>query len=530
LLVLALSRGAEPAPAARLLSPSEAIIFAAADAAAMPAYDAKQTRWLFIPNVPVKDRPTWRDVLNGHCNSLSKEPGLEQLRPLKDSGGMMFALRLDWYGWTFEQWEKFATSDYTFSSIVVSEAQATKQVITEEIEHWPGGVDKDGKFWAAGDYRVQKISVVPDGKKTVTKTRAFAPWLARDAASKAAVTQLGLLTGSQAPVVNASVFFDNTASSGDGRDPGYYGMLGVKNQTDWLKLVGVKDVKDSADFSGDLLAAVGQSGVTQEARVIQRLDKIGGAVWSSFDVNRGEAKDQKDPLAIIGSTDGKPALEFDATEKIAHLPSGMMVYLLANSKGVLQDRAPDTIAHDATPILRNRHQVMIGVSCVRCHNDGALQDLTDWWRNFPPELNPLFGDREGKKYDPDDYRRLRRSYVRKLEPFLKGDRDRYAAALKEACGLEPKAYAESYSAVWAYSADAQVDIAYAVRELGCTEAAFTASIRQQVALGKAHPTLAQFLLPDPKPPAPPRRIAISLTAWRSVYSLAQSYLAEAPVK
>jgi hypothetical protein len=499
------SRGAEPP--SRLLAPADAVVLAYGDASTLTAEIASHTRYLWLPNLSAKERETWRVVLNGHVNQLSRETDLVRLRVVAGTDGHLVALNLLDYGWKADVWEQFAESDPTFSAIIVT------RTTVEVIEDWPGG-DYQGKYYAPGKYRKDKV--------VEKKTQAAAPWLVRNAGEKKAVEGLALLTHSSVPVVNALVFFANTASSGIG-SPDYYDLQGVKNEKDFLALVGAEVDKDVA-FSRDLLAAVGISGVTQEPRVIQRVDKRGGAIWSSFDKKKTKAVDRGNALRILGSdATGKPFLDFDATEKYAHGPNGLWKFYLGNAKGEKQARAPDDVAQDAVAILRNDHAVISCVSCIRCHTAGGLQEVDDWVRNFPPELDLLAGDRLGKKVtDYEDVKRLRQQYARKLDPFLRQDRERYSAALLEVTGLKPEKFAAEFARAWLYAADSVVDVAWAARELGVPPERVIAAVRHQVALGKADPVLAAFALPEAK------RKSLPLSSWREAFGLMQQYLSECP--
>lgn len=503
-----------------LLSPANVVVLAYADAETLTPDVAIYTRYLWLPNLTEKERAAWKVVLDAHANQLSRESDLVPTRTVKGAGGHLLAVNLLDYGWKAEVWDQFADTDHTFYATVVTAAAVTTVVVVEIPEKWYTDPDTK-KQWGYG--RSGQVIVRGEVPKTPaeTKTRAFAPWLVRSAAQKRAVEGLAALTHAQAPIVNALVFFDNSASAGDGRKPSYYDFLGVKTEADFQKVIGAEVVKDVA-FATDLLAAVGFSGITQEERAIQRLEKRGGAYWRSFDVNKGTAVGGKNALRILGSKEGKLTLEFDATEQYGHLANGLFAFLLANNKGVAQDRAPDTIAADPVAIVRNNHSVKICVSCIRCHTTG-LQDVDDWVRNFPPELDILAGDRSGKKFtDYEDVKRLRQQYARKLDPFLKQDRERYATALNEITGLKPEKYAGEFARAWSQAADAVVDLDYAARELGVPPETIVAAVRHQVALGKADPVLAQFALPAVK------RKGLPLSSWREAYGLMQQYLAEVP--
>lgn len=506
-LVLSLL-GADPPLPPRLLTPADAVLLAYSDCTSLPPKVAADTRYLWLPNLPEEHRARLRVILNAHCNQMSNQSDLTPLREVKDAGRQLLAVYLPDYGWETETWDNFADNEpYFYATLEIVEAEVYDR------QYWPGGYE-DGRYYEAGWYRVKKAGVR-------TKKRVLAPWLAVTPGGKEAVAGLTKLTYAKAPIVNAVYFFQSTATSGDGRKPDYYDLLGVKDEASFQARLGVELEKDRA-FAQPLLEAVGISGVTQEPRAIERLEKRGGGYWRSHDVAKGSAKDQKNALRIFGTDEkGKILFQADASEQYGHLPNGLWAFGLFDAKGVKQGAAPDNIAADSLPIQHNDHRVKVCVSCIRCHVKGGLQDIDPWVRsNFsPPNLQLLFGDREGKKYDPEDLRRLKQQYGRNLETFLNSDRARYQAALFEITELKSEEYAKEFAAAWAYCADSLVDAAWAAREIGCTEELLLSAIRHQAALGKADPVLSVLTL---------KKRGIPLTQWYETYPLMQQYLAEFP--
>ena len=194
-----------------------------------------------------------------------------------------------------------------------------------------------------------------------------------------------------------------------------------------------------------------------QPRRIARFEKLGGGIWFTFDNELAEG--ETNPLETIG--DG---FQFTATEQIGHLPNGMLAYYLGNEKGERQNSAPDFVGHDKTS-TNNVAKIEIGLSCVRCHSNGGLQDVRDWIKKqYRPPV----------ELQSPDYEKLveaKRAYFRRMEPDLKKDRERYAAALLEATGLKPEAYSLAVGNVWKAYADADdaVDLARAAREFGVTK-------------------------------------------------------------
>lgn len=511
--LLALAALGQDPVAARLLTPADVVVLAFADARTLPPEVQPYTRYLWLPNLPVADRPLSSQIFAAHVNQLSRRRGLEPSRVVPGTDGQILAVNLVDYGWDVAVWDQFGEgADPTFVTVVV-----TKTVEKYEVqEHWEGGT-VNGKVYPPGTYRV------PKEKVTEKKTRTFAPWLVRGPADRVAVEGLAALTQAQVPIVNGLVFLDNTGASGDGRKPDYYDIQGIKDQATFEKLVGVEIAADVA-FAGDVLAAVGISGVTQEARAIQRLEKIAGALYRSLDVNKGTATGKKNAMRILG-TDGKgnPILQFDASEIYAHGANGLWKFGLFNAAGVKQARAPDTIAQQAAPAFRNSHSVLNGVSCIGCHTNGGLQDIRDFVRSFPPELNIFTfqgGTKKPLKYE--DVRQLKEQYTTRLEPLLAQDRLRYASALLTISGLKPEQFALEFVRAWRYAADPLVDAEWASRELGVPPDLLRRAIQHQIALRTADPVLAALTIPVA------RRQPIPLTAWREVVPLAHQYLAALP--
>lgn len=487
------------------LTPAQAVLLAYGDCSNLSPEIAQDTRYLWLPNLPKEVSTPFRVILNAHCNQLSNQALLEPLREVKESGRQVLAVYLPNYGWKAETWDQFSENEPYFYT--------TLELIEQDVyerQYWQGGYE-NGQYYAPGWYRIRKAG----GKK---KRRVLSPWLVSSPGGKQAVEGLSRLTYAQVPIVNAVYFFQSTATSGDGRKPDYYDFLGVKDEKSFQELLGVQLERDRK-WAEPLLEAVGRSGITQEPRAIERLEKIGGAYWRSHDVIKGTAKDLKNALRVYGTNDkGELIFKADATEQYGHLPNGLWAFGLFNAKGEKQASAPDTIASSSVEILHNDHRVLVGPSCIGCHTNGGLQDIKGWARSnlSLPNLSLLYGDREGKKYDPKDFIKLRQQYGRKLEPYIENDRKRYSAALLEITLLKPEEYAKEYISAWKFCADSEVGLNWASRELGCTEEQLKKAIQYQVDLKKADPVLAPLIEGN----------LIGLTQWYELYPLAQQYLLE----
>lgn len=472
-------------------TPAEAAALAAADVRTLPAEVQPTVRYLWLANTPAEETGTLTILLQGHANQLSREPDLVPLAVVPNSGGQVLRLSLLDYGWDAKTWDDMQQTDYVFYATV-------KRVVI-----WPGGFWPEyGAHFEAGRYA------------TKAAERTTAPWLARTEAAQKAVGSLVEATQAKAPIVHALHWFQTTAAAADGRKPSYYDMLGVKDEKTFQALIGV-DLGRDKKFSREVLESVAISGVTQEPRGLERTDKIGGAYWRSYDVGRGKATEKSNPLRIFGTDkDGKPVLQYDASEQFGHLPNGLWATGLFDAKGESQAAAPDNIASDSRSVSNDR-RIHVNVSCVRCHDDGGMKPIDGWVRSvFTPPPLVL------QAADPKAAQRLRQQYHRALEPLLAGDRQRYAASLMAITGLEPKDYAKAYGELWTATIETPFDLVRAARDLGCTAERLKASLAwQQRSKGTIDTVLSSLLKPGAK---------IPYTQWVESYPLAQQYLQEYP--
>ena len=344
------------------------------------------------------------------------------------------------------------------------------------------------------------IDVEAGGKKS----RAHAPLLSDSKDGPNAMAYLVEHTKSNVPILTAEWFFNQTAAQQD-RAVGYYDLLGLKTLDDFDRLIGF-DRKLAKAFGQTLREAISISSVTLQPRAIVRQATLGGAKWSSLDYK--VAKGAKNPLRIIGEDTEK---DIDATEIYGHLPNGFWCTFLADGKGVRQDAAPGFIAGDNRS-KSNDKQVHINVGCTRCHTNGGLKDLDGWFRGH------LAGPIHVGTFDYAKHLEFRREYLKAIEPFIKRDRDRFEASVREATGWGSRRYAEKYAEYWEEYEDAKVDLAWAARSVGAKDAAeFKAALDARLKSG----------LVDPKQGAIDLVLAgllgggtIGIRQWEEVYPLA----------
>lgn len=406
-----------------------------------------RVRYLSLHNLPEADRVEAAQVLNGHCNSLSRESDLAPLQAVPGTAGGLLRVHLDDYGWETATWEKLAGADPWY------------HVQVETVEPWPGGVWRDeGKFYPAGAFTYK------------TTKGALAPWLITGPAGKQQIADVIGWTGSKAPIVRADWFFAQTAAQ-EGRRVGYYDFLGVKDQKGFEQLV---------RFDGKLAAKLEHrrvvvfSGITLQPRRVERTATVLGGLWRTFDNVTGT--DKHNPLRVLDND-----FQHDATEQFAPLPNGLPAWYLGNAQGQRQDKAPDNVVRgDHTGSDSRLH---VNLSCVRCHfsakEENAIKDVGEL------KIGKLAA------VDYEKFRELRRQYLRDVAPVLKNDRANYAAAVKEATGgMDTQSYGSAYGRFYARYEDARVDLARAAADLEVAPKQLAEALQKYDATGRLDPVLS----------------------------------------
>jgi hypothetical protein len=404
---------------------ADAVAAAYADMVRQAPEQRPYLRYLSMHNLTKEERAAAIPVIAGHAQHLSRASDITRPGVLAD--GMLLRVNLQDYGWTPETWEKL-NDPYMLATV-------------EVIKEVPWGYYDSRGVWY--QTRVEKKAV---------KQLAPAPWLSEAPSSPEKVAALVEWTGSRLPVARADWWFNQTAAQQD-REAGYYVFLGIKTVGDFEKLIGF-DRKQVEGFRIELRESVAVSGVTLQPRAIARWDSLGGAYWKSFDFKL--AKDKKNPLRVLGKD---IEVEHDASEGFGLMANGFWATYAADGKGTLQAAAPGDIASDHGS-KSNDKQVHANISCIRCHADGGLQNIDGWTRNL---LNPPV---ELRTPDYKDAAIKRAQYLRRLEPFLARDRAIYAAAVKDATGMESKAYAAAYAKFWERYEDRPVTAEIAARDVG----------------------------------------------------------------
>ena len=205
------------------------------------------------------------------------------------------------------------------------------------------------------------------------------------------------------------------------------------------------DAQADLDAGRAVRAGMTVSDVSRNNRVVERHPARYGAYWKSLDFRTSKAEENlfRDPLDL------HPA----GGEVIFNLPNGLQGYFLADAKGDRLEAAPTEIVTDRfaeDKVVRN------GLSCIRCH-DAGMKDVADVVHAAVERLpgNPGF-----------DTRRVLQLYPGQaaLDPLLKGDRERFLAALRQALGKPPSG--EPLIGVSQRFLDAPLSLATVAAELG----------------------------------------------------------------
>lgn len=472
LLLLASWLPNEPKDVALALvpTPEASVVLAAADAARLDAEAARQARYLSLYSVPPARRKEWCLVLAGHVNFLSRSSDLVLPTVILGSGAnrtwgdvgkdewaqvALLRVGIDDYGWKRATYDKLAEQDHSFHIIKVTEVRLFFDRTT-----YPGwvGDPRTGRWHKANEWRGGDSYVV-QGK---AREPALVAWPGeRKADGEKAAIALAARTGSVAAILQAESFLWQTGAQFN-RTVGYYGLLEVKDRRSFQFLVGF-DPAASRAFSVEMLAAVGNSGVARQPRRIGAFDKVGGDYLSTFDV--AVAKDRKDALTFLD--DG---FDHDAEEVFAHGANGLWKMGLFAKDGARQDSAPDFVGFD-----RHSHdndgKIHVYHSCIRCHDNGGVQDVNSWTKRVL--ASPL----QLKGYDREQLLDLRRKYTRNLEGRLENARRRHEGALKELLGITHKEYAAALDRCW-QDVDSPVTLERAARESGLPKADFQGRLRR----------------------------------------------------
>jgi uncharacterized Fe-S cluster protein YjdI len=457
-------------------APSQAVLDVYADLSHVPPDDQAHMRYLDLGNFRLFEEPKEKvalyiKTLSGHINSLSKKGLIRQPVVVKD-----YLLRLDLrdYGWDPQVYEQLAEGDPYFHLKVKFTHPAGAKVVIPDA----GKAAKDAK----------------DAAKAQEKD-LLAPWLAPDQASQEKLDKLYNAVQSQAIVLRADWFLEQTATA-DGKKVGYYGLLGIKKIQDFEALMRF-DRKATLEL--ERARAIVFSEIVLQSRRVDMVRSATGPVWRSFDSIR--TVDKQDPLVVLDDE-----LIYDASEQFGHLPNGLPVWWLGNGKGDRQDKAPDNIVGRDRFSQNNDGRLHVGLSCIRCHMRGKSEGLKDF------EPAPL---KHVPAIDRNKYLELTQKYFGKIEPALQESRLKFKEAYAEAAGMDMKQYADLYQELYSRYVDAKVDLKRAAADLGVVPDNLQKAIdRHDRVLGYVHPYLSILGSGG----------SIPISQFESVYGLIQAVL------
>lgn len=442
----------------RPLSPADAIAQAHADLSRLPPDARPLVRYLSLYNLTTDNpammatmaqrRAKLLPILSGHCNQLSREPDLTPVSVVPGTNAALVRVVLKDYAWDCATWEKLV--DPYFTAVIETERV--------EVVPWAGGL-WEGRHYPAGAFTWNR--------RTKVKTQALAPWLTETPEQQRMLAEVVAWTQSKAPVVRADYFLSQTSAAED-RSPNYYDFLGVKDEASFQEMVGV-DVKLAQKFFAIGRDAVSISDITKYDRAILVVGKIRGHYYKTLDLKK---KSAGSALRVLG-----PEIEkhFDASEQIGGLPNQLLAYGLFNNKGERQDKAPDDIVKFRVDVYR---------SCIECHDNGGLRDITSW-------VAPLMkGPLELKSPDYDTSRQLRREYLEGLQHSIQEDRARYDRRIKELTGLDSKAFSRGIVAAIHQYEDTPVDLAISAADLGTTPQRWKAALQNRLRTNRGDTVLA----------------------------------------
>lgn len=414
-------------PQDQLRPPALQLLIASADIQRITPDFQKHIRYLDLGNTYLEQRETDYRILSGHIQHISRSPLITQPQIVPGTLGSLLRINIKDYLIDEKTWEQLADADPYYHQ---------------------GG---KAAFWT-----------VPSGLH------------------EQAMAVLEKATGSKVPIVRADWFFSQSAAQ-EGRRPGYYDFLGLKNQTDYEKLIGFE--KDKRSFA--VRFAVKNSGVTLQPRAGVRYQTFFGSYWKSIDFKR--AVGEQNPLRSVGQQIEDVA---DGYETFGYLPNGFWATAAMDNKDNLLPSAPDFVASDHQS-KSNDSRVHVNVSCMRCHTNGGLRDVDDYIRKLRPSLSA----------------ELLQEYGPPLEPIIEQDRQRFNQAVKLATGLNSKDYTRLYAAYWERYEDVRVDLKKASLDTGIDEKSLRLAIQQS-----GDPLLADLL----------GNGSIPIRQWEDVYPTVQT--------
>lgn len=442
----------------RIYGPADALTMVHKDLQRFAERERPLYRYLSLYNVPAKEREGVRKIIAGHVQHLSREPDITPPALVIGSDGTLVRVNLLDYGWSAKVYDALAEEDPWYHANVINVVE------TKEYRNWPGGVWTDGKSYPVNSFRTQVVVRTKE-----IRAVDHAPWIRETPAQAQQVIDCEAWTGSKAFLLRADWFFQQTAAV-ENRRTNYYTFLGVKTEADFQRLIGFSGAI-AKDRKTKLRESVSISGVTLEPRALSVDEAVGGLYRRTFDFGKGTAKNEKNPLRILGEDIEKGA---KASEQYGVLPNKFFAHAVIDLTKKDRDVAatvPDDVALNRGS-RTNDLRIHTNAGCMECHAKAGVQDLDTYARNT------FIGPFDLKSFDDfDRERQRRREYItRSISEPMAEARIPFEKAVKQATGLSYKEYQKGYVDLW-YESDApKVNLTRAARDFGVDAKALSVAL------------------------------------------------------
>lgn len=398
-------------------------------------YDRYGAVYFWLGDVDKDARPTFIKSFAGHLNSLSRETTPVPVYVVSKD---LTVLRVNF--------RDMLWPEKVVAKLVDVDPYYLHRVEIKEL--YPGGYWTDGKHYPAGAFNVHKyVPVLP---------ARFFVWL---------------------------------TSIQEGRDPGYYDFLEIKDRNDFHKVVGFNEkVFEDAKRNEQLDVAL-RSGISQQPRRVGIFPSLEGRVYITFDSK--EAVREKNPLRVLD----RKTFKHDAEEAFGFLPNGFLAWMLNKADGERQNSAPDFIGYNKLSIS-NDGRIHINLACLHCHYSKGMKG-SNGLIDFKPLFRSSVDTAPLASYDYDKLEEFRRKYTKEIARDILLDKMRHAYAVKEATDMEADVWAKSVVDIYA-DYDDGATMQEASTYLGCTEKELRASLLHYAfKTKKLDPTFLIWLRAEP---------------------------------
>lgn len=510
-------------------SPADAVAYAVADIAKMPAADQPFQRYVWIP-----DGDPQKIAVVKYAVNLAASKASVLISPTVVCEGRLvrwdmrsLAPQSSEYATLHALWEELAFEPYFHITKTTADALPTNSVqIESRVDDPPGSLRfKVGEqlFYESPD---NEFFILQGGSWSKRQTQIEVQRVATYG-SHVGLEQAVLLQGlsqSNAAIVRYDFMLVRMLSSIDGGM--YYRFAGINPkpskgtaQDAFLASLGA-DENLVQQLRSDQRAAMFRSGVTGKPRRIDAFYGVGvrpgngtGLITMTHDIADNDVDPRSDPVRNLLN------LKDQAREIIAAKPNGLHIFALFNSQGALQDEVPPNIARDHNVPSPHTARLQAAISCIRCHGpESGLKPFENEVQTMLSGLLDVFGDVSSKDQIPDQLDRLAGLYSGDLGKPLRRERDDYNDAVYLVTGGMTVAQVSSKLS------DIYGDYVY--REIGAFEACYELGYlvpRDQAAyyLSQVLPPLQQDIIgispEDPIVGALKAGLKVNRYQWEQVY-------------